>query len=192
MPSQNDWAHRWKEGDTPWDLGGPTPALLEFTTHLPSQARVLVPGCGAGHDAHLLWKMGFRVTAVDFVDEALEQAKTLHPHSGVKWKKADILSLHLNTKFDAIWEYTCFCAMEPSERPNYLARLAAHLLPRALYGGLVFCEVPIEAGPPFAVSQQELHALLHPHFEVIDWVSPYQGSVKPRQGTESWFLAARS
>ncbi len=42
------WEQNWTEGVTPWDLQGPTPALLTLlkNAELP-KGRALVPGCGS-------------------------------------------------------------------------------------------------------------------------------------------------
>jgi len=47
--SQDGWSRCWEEGVTPWDLGQPTPAVVELAKSgtLPGDAAtVLVPGCG--------------------------------------------------------------------------------------------------------------------------------------------------
>ena len=55
------WESLWKDGITPWDLGGPTKVLLSELTHklqqqqssswwLPRHTMSLIPGCGSGHD----------------------------------------------------------------------------------------------------------------------------------------------
>jgi len=54
------WRRCWEEGVTPWDLGQPTPAVVDLVNSgtLPGGDRattVLVPGCGAvsaQHDGH--------------------------------------------------------------------------------------------------------------------------------------------
>ncbi|XP_039825415.1 probable thiol methyltransferase 2 isoform X4 [Panicum virgatum] len=51
--SQDGWSRCWEEGVTPWDLGQPTPAVVELAKSgtLPGDAAtVLVPGCGTGYD----------------------------------------------------------------------------------------------------------------------------------------------
>jgi SAM-dependent methyltransferase len=45
------WDSLWQEGVTPWDLGGPTKALIsELQRQRPILERTLIPGCGSGHD----------------------------------------------------------------------------------------------------------------------------------------------
>jgi SAM-dependent methyltransferase len=53
--TNNSWDDLWKQGLTPWDLGRPTPLLIEELKQHPivanaSSLRTLVPGCGSGYD----------------------------------------------------------------------------------------------------------------------------------------------
>ena len=54
------WGDKWKEGHTPWDLGREHPGLHESLLlasdlgGLEKGARILVPGCGRGHEAYFL------------------------------------------------------------------------------------------------------------------------------------------
>lgn len=49
------WESLWQDGITPWDLGGPTPALVAEVqehkqTHAWRPTTCLIPGCGSGYD----------------------------------------------------------------------------------------------------------------------------------------------
>ena len=48
MPT--DWEAHYQQGDMPWEKGAPSPGLVDFLASEPVPGRVLVPGCGAGHD----------------------------------------------------------------------------------------------------------------------------------------------
>jgi methyl halide transferase len=49
--SVDPWERLWRDGLTPWDLGGPTPVLLSELRQRPRSWRTaLIPGCGRGHD----------------------------------------------------------------------------------------------------------------------------------------------
>ena len=55
--------------------------------------------------------------------------------------------------FDGVWEYTCFCAIDPARRDAYVRTIAAILKPG---GWLLACFFPmrrVAAGPPFPVSR---------------------------------------
>jgi Thiopurine S-methyltransferase (TPMT) len=46
MRPSKDWEALWQNGDTGWDLSGPTPALVEYLNSEPActEKSVLVPG----------------------------------------------------------------------------------------------------------------------------------------------------
>ena len=76
------WDHRYREGSDAWELGQPAPPLQAFLQHHPMApeppGRVLVPGCGRGHEAALLAAAGFAALGLDFSAEALAEAQRLH------------------------------------------------------------------------------------------------------------------
>jgi len=75
--SASFWDERFAAGFTPWDAGAPAPALLRWLAALgPGNGRrVLVPGCGSGHEVAALDAAGFRVTAIDYAAQAVAQAR---------------------------------------------------------------------------------------------------------------------
>ncbi|HEX8296725.1 MAG TPA: thiopurine S-methyltransferase, partial [Chthoniobacteraceae bacterium] len=60
-----DWESHYQQGDTPWEKGGPSPGLVDFLAAEPVTGRVLVPGCGFGHDVRALSAGGADVLGVD-------------------------------------------------------------------------------------------------------------------------------
>jgi hypothetical protein len=69
------WDSLWQEGATPWDLGGPTKALIsEIQRHRPTLQRTLIPGCGSGHDLMSLAR---------YVDAGLEENNNGRPSSTI-------------------------------------------------------------------------------------------------------------
>ncbi|KAL5997932.1 hypothetical protein ACLOJK_008866 [Asimina triloba] len=69
------WEKSWEQGLTPWDLGGPTPVILDLlkTGALP-KGRALVPGCGSGHDVVALAGPERYVVGMDISDNAIQKA----------------------------------------------------------------------------------------------------------------------
>ncbi len=61
-----DWESLYQIGDTRWDKGRPAPGLVEFLAREPRipRGRVLVPGCGRGHDAVAWASAGHEVLAL--------------------------------------------------------------------------------------------------------------------------------
>jgi SAM-dependent methyltransferase len=155
--------------------------------------RVAVPGCGRGHDARFLARRGYRVWGFDFASGVIRTARELAARDGiaVTFEERDVFGLAeaYPAFFDGVWEYTCFCAIDPARRAEYMDVLAAILRPG---GWLLACFFPIgerSGGPPFAVGEAEVRELLAPRFEVVEDYVPF-ASAEGRQGKE-WMVSAR-
>ena len=88
-----------------------------------------------------------------------------------------------------MWEYTCFCAIDPARRDAYVRTIAAILKPG---GWLLACFFPmrrVAAGPPFPVSEAEVRRRLGPRFR-LERAQPPLRSARGRQGRE-WLVLAR-
>ena len=79
---ETDWEQRYREEDTPWDKGKPAPGLVDWLSNqnIDPDTRVLVPGCGKGHDATAWAKAGFETTGMDLSDLALNDARRSMKH----------------------------------------------------------------------------------------------------------------
>jgi SAM-dependent methyltransferase len=190
------WEGLYAAGGDGWELGGPAPPLVDFVrTTPPPRGRVAVVGCGRGHDARFLAAHGYDVTAFDFSPAALTAARALarRDHVRVAFEQRDIFSLPLDHAhaFDGVWEYTCYCAIDPRRRREYVDVMRAIIRPG---GWLLGCFFPLRAptpGPPFKVSPAELRRGLRPAFRIERAFVPLR-SVRPRQGREWMVLAHRT
>lgn len=183
------WDDRYQQADTPWDLGAATAALVQLYKDAKlNQTRVLIPGCGRGHDAHFLSLRGADVVAVDYSQDALDAAIKTYPQSSVHWAQADVTTMTFDQPFDLVWEYTCFCALNPSLREAYLDRIAANLNGGGIYTGIVFHSVQNpEDGPPFQIEVDAFRELLQQRFEIVQFEADTLRSIKPRLGKEIFF-----
>jgi len=156
-------------------------------------ARVAVPGAGRGHDARLLARRGHRVTAFDFSEAAVAEARRLAIAEAVELtvERRDVFALprdHAGA-FDGVWEYTCFCAIDPDRRDEYARVLHAILRPG---GVLLACFFPLRDGtdgPPFPVSRGDIERALAGRFTVLE-AGPPPRSAERRRGLE-WLVRAR-
>ena len=176
-----DWEACYKSGETPWDKGLPAPPLVDLIdrigTTLFSGGPVLIPGCGLGHDVRLLADLGIPSYGLDISQTAVASASGLTQQPGAHFEHGDFLdpAWSHGRKFKAIWEHTCFCAIDPTLRNAYARAVAAVLDPGGIFAG-VFYLTPSDpgdddSGPPFETSIEELDALFSPWFERIDgWV----------------------
>jgi SAM-dependent methyltransferase len=194
-----DWNQRYELEDTPWEKGLPAPPLLEFLTQdRPSfwgDGKVLVPGCGTGHDVRALATEGNNALGLDLAPNALELAQAYPKVGNEAYELGDFLdpNWRKNKSFDAIWEHTCYCAIDPSRRDDYATACAELIKPGGHLVGVFFLTPndpgEEDEGPPFNASIQELNQRFSPAFERIDsWVPTltYPG----REGRE-WFAIYR-
>lgn len=159
-----DWEARWQEGRTGWDRGGVSPALEHWLEAgaVPGE-RVLVPGAGSGYEVVALARAGLRVTAVDIAAAACERLRGLLAASGVEAEvvRADLLHWEPAEAFDAVYEQTCLCALDPADWPAYECRLHGWLRP----GGALlaqFLQTGQAGGPPYHCPLPAMEALFSP------------------------------
>ncbi|MEB3196321.1 MAG: methyltransferase domain-containing protein [Candidatus Sericytochromatia bacterium] len=183
------WQARYEAEDAPWDLGQPAPALLTWLkTHPGDQRRVLVPGCGRGHDALALAEAGYTVVAVDFAASALDALRQASAAKGlsVSVHEADLFDLDPARvgQFDLWFEHTCFCAIDPAERSRYVAQAARLLSPDGQLIGVFFTHGEA-GGPPFDSRPEEIQRLFAQDFVQHELVTTPH-SVPKRRGKETW------
>jgi methyl halide transferase len=197
-PTVNDpafWQNLYDHGGDRWELGRPSPSLDAHLARRPLPPGVVaVPGCGRGHDARLLARHEHRVLGFDFVTDTVRIARELAQgdRAEVTFEERDVFGLAAvyPAFFDGVWEYTCFCAIDPRRRPEYVDVLATILKPG---GWLLACFFPMgdkPGGPPFAVNETEVRELLAPRFELLEDYVPF-ASPEGRQGREWMVLAQR-
>ncbi len=186
-----DWESRYQVGDMPWEKGQASPPLLELLGKFMDwgPGPVLVPGCGFGHDARALAALGIPVLGLDVSPTAVERAREF-PQAGAEiYEVGDFLdpAWRAGREFSALWEHTCFCAIDPGDRQRYAAAAAACLREGGLLAGVFFL-TPFDpgeeaVGPPFAVTVEELDEWFSPWFERVDgWVP--QAAFPGREGRE--------
>ncbi|WP_306591328.1 methyltransferase domain-containing protein [Geothrix sp. 21YS21S-4] len=190
----DDWNRYYADAARPeWDMDRATPVLAEvLDLALPQGLRpggeLAVPGCGYGHDAAELAARGFAVTGIDFAPFAIEGARARYGDRAT-WMQADWFSPDLGP-WDAIFDHTCFVAMDPPRRPAYVAACADHLHSGGLWMAVLFHDVSGRPGPPHAVSPGEMRALAEPRFDVLH-LGPALRSHPRRAGREFLLVARR-
>lgn len=68
------FAEHYVNGNAPWDTGKPKPPFIEIAEQVVGP--VLDAGCGTGDTSIYLASRGLKVTAIDFVEEAILKAKS--------------------------------------------------------------------------------------------------------------------
>lgn len=187
--TQKDWQKHYDDDDLRWDLGETAPPFVRWWGGRPREAwRVLVPGCGRGHEVVFLASRGYQVTAVDFAPGAIQRlARGLDAAGhGAELLNQDFFALDAghDSRYDLLLEQTFFCAIQPENRPRY-ARLAHRVLkPGGRLVGL-FYETGEAGGPPFNTTREDILEHFSGRFE-IRVLEKTAHSAASRRGKE-WF-----
>ena len=178
------WDHLYRDESGGWELGRPTPPLAHrLAADPPVGQRVLVVGCGRGHEARLLAALGAHVTAVDLAPAAIASARAATPPQlKIDFQVADLFELPRSPAFDLILEHCCYCAIEPRRRPEYVDAVADLLRPGGHLLGLFYAHGR-PGGPPFTVTAEQLRDTFARRF-TLDDLSVADNSVLLRLGEE--------
>ena len=168
----SEWESRYRAGDTPWDKGLPHPALVSWLGTSAMSGHVLVPGCGSGHDVRAIAekKKGY-VIGMDIAPSAFRAASAFTAMGDETYILGDFLAGEAMSygPFDWIFEHTCFCAIRPERRVDYVSEAAAVLKTGGFLLAVFFMN-PVNSdsnSPPFASTSSELDELFLPAFQKI-------------------------
>jgi len=193
MPT--DWEDHYRRGETPWEKGAPSPGLVDYLASEPVRGRVLVPGCGMGHDVRALARTADEVVGLDIAPSAVETARAFPKVGNERYELADLFALPASMQgaFDWVWEHTCFCAIQPAQRPAYVEAVAGALRPGGKLLAIFYLDPGNDSpdeGPPFEVSVAELDRLFLPRFTLVsEWLP--QRAYSGREGREWMRIMAR-
>ncbi len=161
----------------PWADLEPNPFFVKFAkkTELKGNGRTaLVVGCGLGDDALFLHELGFKVTAFDISETAIEWAKKLHEDTDIIFETADLFSPMRDWKsgFDFVLEVYTIQPLPISIRPRVIDAISGFAGPNGkivvVTRGRENDEIPAElpwALSPDDLSRFEKNGLRKTHFE---------------------------
>jgi SAM-dependent methyltransferase len=190
-----DWEQQYRDGNTPWDKGEASPGLVEFLERTPLNGEILVPGCGSGRDVRAIAARGNNsVVGLDLAPTAITLAQAQPPVGNERYQLGDLFQSPVSwqNRFDWVVEHTCFCALDPHLRPQYVEAVARTLKPGGYLLAVFFLNPDIEGeGPPFGIAIPELDRLFASDFVLVqDWTP--QRSYPRRVGRERMRLLQRS
>ncbi len=166
-----DWEDHWSRRDTPWDKGEAAPPLFEYLEEWDDGfmrgARVLVPGCGSGHDVRALAGAGAKPVGVDVSETAIEVARAHDPSGDEEFRHGSLFDWE-ETGYDALWEHTCFCAIDPADRANYARAAGRVVKPGGRLVGVFYLNPDNDGdGPPFGADRAEICRHFEPWFSLV-------------------------
>lgn len=177
MSSDNDWEQRYLEGQTGWDRGETSANLLHWIeVGLLKPCRILIPGCGNGHEVLTLAAQGFDVVAIDIAPTPLVNLSEMLKSNNLSAKliQADFFTWQPEQPFDAIYEQTSLCALHPEQWGEYEKCLYDWLSDN----GKVFAQFmqsDQESGPPFHCDISDMLSLFKVHR--WQWSEQYETQV---------------
>ncbi len=197
--TRTDWNACYRAGETPWEKGAPAPPLLEWLAQQPGHRcdgdSILVPGCGFGHDVRALARAHPRaeVVGLDIAPAAIECARSFPSEGNERYALADLFALPAAAwrgRFDWVFEHTCFCAIDPARRAEYVAAVAQALRLGGRLLAIFYLEpwaggepLPPGGGPPFGVTVDELDKLFATQFRLVEEQHPSR-AYPGREGRE--------
>ena len=185
--SEAFWTQRWEKGTTGWDIGYPSPALIEYAqASIPKEASILIPGAGNAYEAIWLFENGWKqVSVLDISAVPIQRLQVKYP----EFPKDQLIHTnffdHLGN-YDFVLEQTFFCALSPSLRDQYVQQMHNLIAQGGKLAGLLFNFPLTEKGPPFGGSAGEYQERFSPYFNILK-LETAQNSIKPRQGSELFF-----
>jgi SAM-dependent methyltransferase len=191
--SDSSWSRYYQEDNTAWDLGEPSPPFVRlFQAGGLKKGKIAIPGCGKGHEVVYFAGKGFDVTAIDFTDESIRITKERLINSALTAHliKADFLeiSFQYDVSFDTILEQTCYCAIEPVRRADYVQSVCRLLRPSGELIAL-FYDIDNLDGPPFGTTEEEIRKRFAPYFK-LEVLERCEDS-HPRRAGKEWLARFR-
>ena len=154
----NYWNNLYLNKESAWDLKMSTLTLIYWLKkNNVNDEKICIPGCGYGYDAIELASKGAMVWGVDFANEPInflkEKSKKLNININTICDDIFNLKGEYSSFFSMVWEYTCYCAINPERRKEY-RDLVYQILSKG--GKLICLFYPIlkkeNGDPPFAVN----------------------------------------
>lgn len=178
------WDNRWNHAQTPWDIGAAAPALMAYMEQIADKhLDILIPGCGNAYEAAQLSAMGFKnITLIDIAPSLTQSLQErFEEDANIRVICGDFF-MHQG-QYDIILEQTFFCALEPTLRAAYAARVQELLKPDGRLVGVLFNRTFEQSGPPFGGSKEEYLQYFRPLFHIHKMEQCYN-SIGPRAGYE--------
>ena len=182
------WTERYLTGQIGWDAGYVTTPIKEYVDQLVSKnIKILVPGCGYGHEVKHLYDAGF--TNVFVVDLSIEPLRALQERCP-KYPANRFIHgnfFDLEEEYELILEQTFFSVFEPGKRTQYADKMLSLLEPGGKLVGVLFTIPLNETHPPFGGSKDDYLTYFEDKFNMVKF-EPCYNSIPPRDGSELFIM----
>lgn len=151
------------QGQAPWDIGRPQPAIIQLAESGQIRGSVLDVGCGTGDNVLYLAARGHDCWGIDFVPVVIERAGAKAIHRGIDAHFIVGSALELNKlgrQFDTIIDCGLFHTLTDEERPALVRGLSEVLRSGGLLHVLCFSDEEPGTHGPRRVSQKEIRGFV--------------------------------
>ena len=178
------WLERYRSQLTGWDAGRITTPIKEYVDQLDDKSiKILVPGCGFGHEVKYLYDHGFKnVDVIDFIEDPINKLRAYCSNWTDRQFFVGDFFKHVG-EYDLILEQTFLSSIEPSQRLAYARKNFELLKEEGRLVGLLFVVDFPGNYPPFGGTMEEYTSYFEPYFEFDVFAMSYN-SIKPREGSE--------
>lgn len=108
--------------NVPWEIGEAQPIVCEMLDSM-IPGSLLDVGCGFGRNAKAASDRGYKVTAIDISDVAIEKCRKLYLGSKISFQVRDACMTELKSEFDAILDSATYHAIPAAKRVTYLMEM---------------------------------------------------------------------
>ncbi|AGA78638.1 methyltransferase [Echinicola vietnamensis] len=188
---ENYWLGRYQRNQIGWDAGEATIPLKQYLDQLHDyEVEILIPGAGNAHEVAYAFQKGFQhVHALDIANAPLKRFQQRYPLFPSANLHHENFFDHRG-QYDLVLEQTFFCALHPNLRNDYVKKMAQLLKPEGRLVGVLFDILFERDGPPFGGDKEMYVNLFTKELDVLK-MEPCYNSIKPRAGSELFFVAKR-
>ncbi|MFQ5347786.1 MAG: methyltransferase domain-containing protein [Rhodothalassiaceae bacterium] len=160
-----DWEERYRTGEAPWERGTLHPAFRHWREQgaFDGLGRVLVPGAGRAPEPLAFARLGVSPTVVDLAPSAIGHQERAFAGAGLAgdFILSDLLAYVPAEPFDAVYDQTAMCALEPALWPEYARQLARWVRPGGRLFALLLQRPEVDGkGPPYHQDVAAMRGLL--------------------------------
>jgi len=157
------WEEMWARGLDPgdaFDCEKNEPAFQDLIDKdvLP-KGKALVPGCGRGYACCALARAGNKVVGMDISKTACKAAEDYRDSVGLSSSDIEYVAGNFfehEGSYDIVYDCTFYCAIEPSLRSKWAAKMRDLVKPGGELVTLIFPVAEYDGGPPFACSTEQM------------------------------------
>jgi cyclopropane fatty-acyl-phospholipid synthase-like methyltransferase len=156
IPTRQNFADAYAS-EAPWDIGRPQSAITAAADKVVGP--LLDAGCGTGDAALFFAERGLEVTGIDYLEEAIQRARTKAAERGlnVTFRVQNALELENSSdQFTSVIDCGLFHVFADDDRKRYVRGLATVLKPDGCLFLMCFSDAEPPGAGPRRISRKDL------------------------------------